>query len=114
MQVSRPNENGVLSEGCRETLARRGRAHASITIALCEGGQFRYGLDMLYSHGGFGFPIGINDEAFHSLASARNAAIEAMLRRFPRPFPSEPASVHEELRELREQLESHLRQPSLF
>ncbi|MBX9787798.1 MAG: hypothetical protein K2Y37_02690 [Pirellulales bacterium] len=68
----------------------------------------------MYSYGGFAFPIGINDESFDSLAKTRTAAIEAMLHHLPQPYPSEPASVHAELRDLREQVEGHLRQPSLF
>lgn len=114
MQISQPNEHGVLPECHRETLARHGRAQATITIALCEEGQFRYGLDMMYSHGGFSFPIGIRDESFGTLQAARTAAIEAMLLHLHKPFPSEPDSVHAELRDLRQQLEAQLRQPSLF
>lgn len=114
MQVSHPNPHGVLPEGHREIVAQRGRSHATIRIALCEDGRFRYGLDMMYSYGGFSFPISIDDESFDSLASTRHAAIEALLRRFPQPFHSEPASVHAELRDLRGQVEGHLRQPSLF
>jgi len=114
MQVRFPNEHGVLPEGHRETLAQRGRSHATIRIALCDDGLFRYGLDMMYSYGGFGFPISIDGEGFSSLAVARTAAIEAMLRQWHTPFPSDPASVQAELQELRAQVENHLRQPSLF
>jgi hypothetical protein len=114
MQVSHPNEHGVLPEGHTETLARHGRAHVTITFALCDDGQFRYGLSMMYSHGGFSTPISGSCQGFSSIEAARTAAIERMLCRWHSPFPSDPASVHEELRKLREQLESHLRQPSLF
>jgi hypothetical protein len=114
MDVSHPNEHGVLTDGHREIIAQRGRSHATIRITLCEDGRFRYGLDMMYSYGGFSFPITIDDESFDSLPSAREAAIEAMLLRFPEPFHSEPASVHAELSDLREQVTAHFRQPSLF
>lgn len=114
MDVSRPNEHGVLIEGHREIVAQRGRSHATIRIALCEDGRFRYGLDMMYSYGGFSFPIRIDDDSYESLASARDAAIEALLNRFPQAFHSEPASVHAELSDLREQVTARLRQPSLF
>jgi hypothetical protein len=40
--------------------------------------------------------------------------MEALLRRWPKPFPTDPSSVHDELRLMREQIESQLRQPSLF
>lgn len=114
MDVSHPNQHGVLPEGHRETIAQRGRFHATIRIALCEDGRFRYGLDMMYSYGGFSFPISIDDGSFDSLVSAREAAIETLLRHFPQPFHCDPASVHAELRDLREQVEGCLRQPSLF
>ena len=114
MHVSHPNDHGVLPAGYRETIGLRGRAHAIITIALCEDGLFRYGLEMMYSHGGFGVPITVNDHPFPSLASARMAAIQAMLCHWPQPFPSDPTRVHQELQYLREQIECHLQQPSLF
>lgn len=114
MQVSIPDENGVLNEGHRETVARSGRAHATITIALCEDGLFRYGLEMMFSCGGFRFPIRNDDVGFTTMPEARLAAIEGMLRSMHRPFPSDPESVQQELRQITEQLESHLRQPSLF
>lgn len=114
MQVSRPNENGVLETGYREVVASRGRAYAAINIALREDGRYAYGLDMNYSHGGFSFPISDSGEAFATKEAARTAALNALLRHWHAPFPSEPQSVHDELRIMREQVESHLRQPSLF
>jgi len=114
MQVSHPNEHDVLPEGHSETLARHGRAHATITFALCEDGQFRYGLSMTYSYGGFSMPISGSCQGSPSIEAARSAAIEEMLSRWHSPFPSDPASVREELRRLREQLEAQLQQPSLF
>jgi hypothetical protein len=109
-----PNENGILNEGHRETVARFGRAHATITIALCDDGLFRHGLEMMYSYGGFGFPIRVNDIGYSTMPEAQVAATERMLARMHRPSPSDPDSVHEELRQLTEQLECYLRQPSLF
>lgn len=114
MQVSRPNEHDVLEPGCREVVASRGRAHAAINIALREDGRYGYGLDMNYSHGGFRFPISVDGEAFDTKDAARSAALNALLRHWHTPFPSEPQSVQDELRSMREQVESHLRQPSLF
>lgn len=114
MLPSIPNENGVLPAGHHETVARRDRSHASISFALCEDGLIRYGLDMMYSYGGFTTPICSDQCGFRTLETARVAAIEELLRRWHQPFPSDPASVQAELRDLREQVESHLRQPSLF
>lgn len=114
MQTSIPNEHGVLPAGHHETVARRDRSHASLSFALCEDGLIRYGLAMMYSHGGFAFPIKMDQPGFETLACARLAAIEELLQRWHQPFPSDPASVQAELRDLREQVEAHLRQPSLF
>ena len=114
MKVSYPNEHGVLEPSHREVVASRGRAYAAVNIALREDGRFSYGQEMSYSHGGFAFPICMGGESFPTMDAARTAALDKLLRRWHKPFPSEPASVHEELRDLREQVESHLRQPSLF
>lgn len=114
MKVNYPNEHGVLEPGHREIVASRGRAHAAVSIALREDGGFAYGLEMHYRHGGFSIPICIDRESFPTQEAARTAALGELLRRWHKPFASEPASVHEELRDLREQVESHLRQPSLF
>lgn len=114
MNVSHPNECGVLEPGHREIVASRGRAYAAVNIALREDGRFGYGLELNYSHGGFTFPICIDGESFPTIDAARTAALDELLRRWHKPFASEAASVHDELRDLREQVESHLRQPSLF
>jgi hypothetical protein len=114
MNVSYPNEHGVLEPGHRAVVASRGRAYAAVNIALREDGRFAYGLEMSYSHGGFMLPICVDRESFSTEEAARTAALDELLRRWHKPFPSEPASVHDELRDLREQVESRLRQPSLF
>lgn len=114
MKVRSSNLHDVLEATHSECLARQGRSHATIKFALCEYGLMRYGLDMMYSYGGFSFPIRDDGPGFPSLEAARLAAIEELLRQWHRPFPSDPASVQAELRDLREQVEGHLRQPSLF
>ena len=114
MKVSQPNEHGVLESGYREVVASRGRAYAAVNIALREDGRFAYGLELNYSYGGFVFPIAANGESFATKQAAREASLTELLGHWHTPFASEPASVHEELRNLREQVESHLRQPSLF
>lgn len=114
MEISKPNENGVLEAACRETVAVRGRSHAAVEFALAEDGLFRYSLHVMYSYGGFGGPIWFDQTGYSTLATARTAALQELLRKWPRAWESEPTSVHEELRELREQIESQLRQPSLF
>lgn len=114
MKVSLPNEHGVLEPGRREVVASRGRAYAAVNIALREDGRFAYGLELHYSHGGFAFPICINGESFPTQEAARTAALGELIRRWHTPFPSELQSVHDELRIMREQVESRLRQPSLF
>lgn len=114
MQVSKPNHHGVLPEGHYEQVARHGRAFAAVSFALCEDGCYRYSVELHYSVGGFCGPITLDVQAFATLDAARTAALEELLRRWHKPFPSDPASVHEELRILRGQVEARLRQPSLF
>ena len=114
MEPSVPNEHGVLETGCREVVASRCRAYAAIKIALREDGRYSFGLDMSYSYGGFSFPVTESGESFATKQAARTAALNQLLRHCHTPFPSEPQSVHDELRDLRDQVESHIRQPSLF
>jgi len=114
MHACKPNVNGVLSEGLHEVVARRNRAYAAINLALCEDGLYRMSVEMQYGHGGFSGPIRIDDEGYVTLDAARAAGLEELLRRWHKPFQSEPQSVHDELANLREQIEARLRQPSLF
>lgn len=114
MQPSHPNEHGVFPIGHSETIARRGLAYVMLTFAMNQDGLVRYGLQLRYSYGGLSSPISIHRPSFETLEAARIAAIEDLLRFWHEPFPSAPASVRLELRDLREQVEAHLRQPSLF
>ncbi len=114
MEVSKPNENGVLDTGHREIVASHGRANAAIEFALSEDAHYRFSVEMHYSYGGFSGPICITDIGYRVLAEARTAALEYLLKRWHEPQRSYPASVHDELRMLREQVEGQLCQPSLF
>jgi len=114
MQPARPNENGVLEAGCREVVARHGRADAAITIALCEDGLWRYGVDMRYAHGGFSIPIFIHAQGCSTPTAARMAALERILKAWHSPLPSDPETVRDQLAEMRQQIEARMRQPSLF
>lgn len=114
MQISRPNQHGVLEVTVTETVARHGRSNAEIRFAFCEDGLYRYAISVLYSYGGFGGPIREGDPGFSTLDAARTTAFEELLRRCPRRFPSDPQSVHDELADMRRQIENRVRQPSLF
>jgi len=114
MEISTANENGCLSVGICEVVARLGRSQAVVEIAFCEDGAFRFCVGITYSYGGFGGPITMDDEPYPTLKAAKDAGIAELLRRWPKAFASEPRSVHDELNILREQIESQLRQPSLF
>jgi hypothetical protein len=114
MEISIPNEYGVLEASCREIVALHGRSHADVEFALCQDRRYRFSVGVSYSYGGFCGPIYLDAEDYPTLPAARTAALEKLLRRWPRPFHSEPTSVHEELRIMREQIEGQLRQPSLF
>lgn len=114
MEISPPNEHGVLTEGCREIVAPHGRAYAAITIALCDDGLYRIGIEFQYSYGGMSTPVFHGSRGYPTTNAARVAGLESLLRHWHRPNPSDPVSVREELRILREQIENQLTQPTLF
>jgi hypothetical protein len=114
MEISIPNENGVVTDGHREIVASLGRAYAAIEIAHFEDGLYRFSTSLQYSYGGFGGPIFADDEGYATFALARIAGLEQLLQRWHKPFPSEPQSVHVELRIMREQIGAQLCQPTLF
>jgi hypothetical protein len=108
------NDCGVYETENQEELARQGRAYAAVKICQCEDGLYRYGLDLMYSYGGFAYPISDRQNSFASYRAAKEAAIQKLLQRFPKPWPSDPQSVHDELRSMKAQIEQNFRQPSLF
>ncbi len=112
--MKKPNENGVYEPEKVEQLARRGRAVASVKVAQCLDGLYRFALDMHYSYGGFCSPITDRGAGHSSAQAAIDAGTEQLLRRFPKPWASEPQSVHDELRDLKAMIEDRHRQPSLF
>lgn len=115
MDISQPNEYGVLKTRHREVVARHGdRYYAAVNIALCEDGLYRQGTSMMYSYGGFSSPVFLSTTGFATLAAAIDAGLEELLHRWHKPFPSEPESVHHELNDMRRQIEARLKQPSLF
>lgn len=114
MDISKPNAHGCLAVGCTEVVAMLGRSCAEVNIALDEDGRYRYSVSMMYGYGGFGGPITTDGDGFADIQAAKTAGMEELLRRWPRPFPTDPSSVHNELRLMREQIESQLQQPSLF
>jgi hypothetical protein len=114
MQISQPNAQGVLPAGDEVIVARRGRSTASIHIALCEDGLYRHSVSLHYSYGGFCGPIHIEDPGHPTLAATRVAGLEELLRRWCKPFQSDPQSVRTELDDLRRQVEDQLCQPHLF
>jgi hypothetical protein len=114
MQISRPHQHGVLDAATNETIARHGRSTADIHVARCDDGLYRFSIAVHYSYGGFCGPIHESDPGFSTLDAARIAALEELLQRWPKPFPSDPQSVHDELAAMRHQVASRIRQPSLF
>lgn len=112
--MTKPNENGVYAPQITEELARRGRSYASVRIAQCEDGLYRFALDMSYSYGGFCGPITARATGYATAAIAKDEAMAALLRRFPKALATDPQSVRLELRELKAQIEGKFRQPCLF
>lgn len=112
--MQQPNQNGVYAAEIVDQMARVGHSYANIEIAQCDDGLYRYAFNCMYSLGGFCGPITKHTMGFESLDALRNEALAALIGRFPKPFASDPTSVHAELREMKQQLENHFRQPSLF
>jgi hypothetical protein len=114
METTFANEHGVIELGCREVVATCGRSYAAIELALCEDGSYRFGLNLMYSHGGFGIPICVSATPYPSESAAREAALDELLRRWPTAWQCEPSSVHAELRAMRAQVEQCRCQPSFL
>jgi len=114
MTPSPVNESGVLTECAQETVASHGHSSAKVRIALCADQRFRKSVSLMYSYGGFSFPISIESESFATYAQALDAGLQELLKHWHTPFASDPTSVHEELRQMREQVLARIRQPSLF
>jgi hypothetical protein len=114
MEISTPDENGVLDSNAEEIVARHGRSYATVNIALCEDRLYRQSVSLTYSYGGFGGPICVEAHGYASFADARTAGMDELLRRWHTPFPSDPNSVHEELADMRQQIVSQLQQPKFL
>lgn len=109
-----PNENGVYAAEVTEELARKGRSFASVDLAQCDDGLWRFALHYQTSYSGGGGPITRRDEGYATLQAAKDAGTAATLARWPTGWPSDPDSVKAELAELRRQIEARQRQPMLF
>ncbi len=94
-------------------LARKGRSYASVRVAQCRDGLYRFAIDFHYSYGGGCGPITDHGAGFPTMAAAKEGGAVALLRSFPQGR-GDPTSVQAELSALRRQLEDGLRQPSLF
>lgn len=114
MEISTANEYGAMRATHREVVAQHGRSFAAVNVALCEDGLYRSSTTLQYSCGGFSGPVFIDSPGYASTAAAVDAGLAELLRHWHNPFASEPQSVHDELADLRRQVESRLRQPSLF
>ena len=99
----------------RQRSSWHGRAFASVELCQCEDGLWRYALHMQHGHGGFGFPIAKKFCDGHpNFNAATDAATDEILKRFPSPWPGDPQSVHDELREMRATIERAFAEPTLF
>ncbi len=112
--LPQPNENGVYTKYQTEAIARHNRSHASVEIARCTDGRYRFSVGVTYSYGGFSGPITDKGEGFEHYDDARRAGVAELLKRFPKPWPSDPHSVHAELEIMRKQVAECIRQPTLF
>jgi hypothetical protein len=114
MQPSATNDAGVLVGYITETVAKHRHSVAEVRIAMGNDQRYRFGISLSYSYGGFGFAPSADAESHASYAQALDAGLQSLLKHWHTPFRSDPASVHEELTQLREQILARLRQPTLF
>jgi hypothetical protein len=114
MQPSSVNDAGVLVDYVTETIATAGYSAAEVKIAMGDDQRYRVGVSLSYSYGGFGWAPAADAESYATYAQALDAGLQVLLRRWHTPFASDPASVHEELKLLREQVLARLQQPTLF
>lgn len=112
--VASPNDVGVYKKYQTEVVARHNRSAASVDIAQCTDGMYRFSVSVMYSYGGFSGPITDKTQGHETYDAARKAGVSELMRRFPKGWPSDPHSVHVELEAMRKQLEEHVRQPTLF
>lgn len=108
------NEHGVYQAENIEEIARHERSYGIVEICHCEDGFYRYGVSLLYSYGGTASPITKNAKGYASYSAAKDAGGKELLQRFPTLWLSDPQSVHNELKIMREQIELYFRQPTLF
>jgi hypothetical protein len=108
------NDFGVLVNYITEIVANFGSSTAEVNIAMGDDQRYRFGISLSYSYGGFGYAPASDAERYATYAQAMDAGLRALLDGWHTPFASDPASVHEELRQLREQVAARLQQPSLF
>ncbi|MFN0012162.1 MAG: hypothetical protein ACKVS8_11030 [Phycisphaerales bacterium] len=95
-------------------VARSGRSHAAVEIALCTDGRYRMAVSLWHSCGGFSGPIVADAPGYPAASDARTAGLEELLRRWPTPRASDPHSLAEGLADMREQIVGQLRQPTLL
>jgi hypothetical protein len=112
--MQHPNEHGVYAPEVTMELARAGQTYVRVAIAQCNDGRHRFALSIHTSYQGNCGPITRQGPGYASAREAEDAALADAVTRLPKPFASEPASFHAEVAALRNQLESRLRQPSLF
>ncbi len=111
--MQQPNDYGAYTAETTYELARKERSYASVRVAQCRDGLYRFAIDLSYSYGGRCGPITDDGEGFATMLAAKEAGAAALLDGFPRGF-GDPQSVRSELAALRSQIEEGLRQPSLF
>lgn len=114
--MNTPNENGVYEFFQTETIAKLkgGCPYVSIRICNCDDGLFRYGLEVRCARVGFSFAPNIKQRGFNSSNAAKEAAMIELLAGFPKAMENDPQIVHDELRQLKAQIEAKIAQPSLF
>ena len=112
--MAKPNKHGVYEPEHTEEIARVKRSFASVDLAQCDDGLWRFSIDISWSVGGICGPITKRDPGHPSPELALGAGIEHLLERFPTAWASEAESIKAELASLRAQVVSRVQQPRLL
>jgi hypothetical protein len=96
----------------REVLARHGHCSdlnfglATATIERLPFGFYRFGYYFWWNEGVFSKPLGA--VSYRTAARATQAAIRAVLKQFPKPYRCSRPHIHEQLADMRAQIEAKL------
>jgi hypothetical protein len=109
------NDHGVFAGYAREVVAKAGRAVAEVGIYKVRDGVYVHCSHFMSPTEGFGYAPNVWDSESHETETqARQAAIAELLERIRDDVPAREKTAHEDVRQIRQQLQRLIAQPTLF